>query len=141
IERALERIEACEQSLGAALSLSPGDPQATLELADLTLDEFGDARKVQDLVRPLLGHPEYDEDARLATLMAKLYDRDESADELTKQIIAFSERYLRLPGFRFTARRKPASKRKRIGLLSPLFSVSPVYFFTYGSLSLLSDEY
>lgn len=145
IERSLDEAESAEHSLRTALGISPGNPSVLLELANLTLNELGDARAVQRLVEPLLGNPEYGEDAQLATLMAKLYDRDENAEEFTRQIIAFSRRYLRIPDFRFTAKRKqrPADRKAkaRVGLLSPLFSVSPVYFFTIGALTILAKEW
>lgn len=144
IERRLGEMEAAERSLLTALDVKPHQPDALIDLANLAINEFGDARAAQRLVRPLLGDPEYDEDAQLATLMAKLYDRDESAEELTKKIRAFSSKYLRLPNFRFTAGRKPkpagSKTKQRVGLLSPFFHVSPVYFFAFGSLSLLADE-
>jgi len=144
IERALNEIQCAAASLTTALALQPRDPQALLALADLTLNELGNARHAQDLVAPLVGHPEYDRDAQLATLVAKLYDRDESAEAYTRELMAFATRYLKMPGFRFSAKRiardRSGEARIRVALLSPLFCVSPVYFFTIGALSLLSEE-
>lgn len=151
IERDLNQVESAAHSLNEALNVNAAQPQALLELAGLTINELGDARQAQALVAPLLGDPDYDEDAQLTTLMAKLYDRDESAEDFTAQVVAFSRRYLRMPGFRFDTRPAPPAaraqgkstpgpRRKRIGLLSPLFCVSPVYFFTIGALAQLADE-
>ena len=36
--------------------------------------------------------------------------------------------------------RRVAARRPRVGLLSPQFTVSPVYFFTFGALHRLADE-
>ena len=66
--------------------------------------------------------------------MASLYDRDESAEALNTRIISFSRRVLRLDASQVLAGQPTPSgeprQRPRVGLLSPLFCVSPVYFLT-----------
>ena len=124
--------------------------QARLALADLYMNVFGQPLMSVELVRPLLGTAEHGEDAELTTLMAGLYDRDSSAQEHNQRVIAFSKKSLQLDVAAFdflpshhstTASQlplpsasvwRPASgrKRPRVGLLSPLFCVSPVYFLT-----------
>lgn len=142
IERALDETESAEASLRSVLSAQPLQAQARLELARLMLADLCDAREAQRLIAPLLHHPQHARDAQLTALMAKLYDREESAEEYTRQLVACSEHHLKLTGFRFSAqhvRRAPRSRR-RAGLLSPLFCASPVYFLTIGGLSLLREE-
>lgn len=142
IERALDETESAEASLRSVLAAQPRHAQARLELARLTLGDLCDARQAQQLAAPLLDDPQHERDARFVTLMAKLYDRQETAEEYTRQVMAYSERHLRLHGFRFNAQRVARNRgsQRRVGLLSPLFCASPVYFLTIGSLKLLREE-
>ncbi len=109
--------------------------EALLGMADLFLNEFGDPLKAISTVQPLLEKNEFKNDARLTELMASLYDRDESAESLTDRIKLFSQESIQLDknltAFHFKEKVKKTSFKPRIGLISPIFSVSPVYFLTY----------
>jgi len=106
---------------------------ARIALADLYMNVFGQPLTSVELVKPLLGSVEYGDDAELTTIMAGLYDRDDSAEIHNQRVMAFSSKTLQLepardvaPGFTMASHRS----RPRVGLLSPLFCVSPVYFLT-----------
>ena len=138
----------------------PTSADVVLELAKLVMQHGGDAAQACSLVQPFLGS-EHRRDAQIVSLIAQLYDRDSAvaAQTLSQDICKFADVYLQLPSLERPSRhevlavgketrsrqKKTAfdlglNRRLRVGLLSPQFSVSPVYFFTYGSLSLMVDE-
>ncbi len=141
------QAEACFKQV---LKANPSHAQARVALADLCMNVFGQPLEAVELVKPLLGDAEYGEDAELTTLMAGLYDRDTGAEEHNARLIGFSQTSLQLDPAEFDflpaghrvdrsdlplpshPEWRPASgrKRPRVGLLSPLFCVSPVYFLT-----------
>lgn len=124
----------------------PERAEFSLELATITLHEECDARRARALVQPYLSSPAAATDATLTDLIASLYDRDESDKTVNERAIQFSRTHLdrsslgKLFGSTPVAARAKRA-RKRIGLLSPLFSCSPVYFFCIGSLRLLAEEF
>jgi protein O-GlcNAc transferase len=125
------QVEQADLLFAEVLAADPGNAAALSGRADLAMNEFGDPLEAIRLVQPLWLHSEHRNDAQLTTLMASLYDRDIDAATLTRQVIDFSRRALRLPDTRFARRaRRPATTRPRVALLSPLFCVSPVYFLT-----------
>lgn len=127
----------------------PERGEFALELATVTLHEECNARKARELVKPWLQHLAHRVDAQLTDLMASLYDRDEaidSAQAVNDRAIAFAaanlDRLGNTDGLSTSVATHVAGRaRKRIGLLSPLFSCSPVYFFCIGSLELLSADF
>jgi hypothetical protein len=141
--------------LEALIGEQPDRAEVALELAKLVMQHGGDAARACDLVRPFLG-THHGRDAELVWLAAQLYDRDPevSAQNLSDRICAFSQAYLQLPvstaeplaevvelqQSQHDTSRLQANKRLKIGLLSPQFSVSPVYFFTFGALQLMSGD-
>jgi len=117
------------------LQLSQGQGEALVAKADLAMNFFGDPLQAKSYVRPLLEDPTHAVDARLTLLMASLYDRDMDAVTLNQHILAFSAKHLRLPEPRDPARQMRSGvlegqTRPRVGLISPLFNASPVYFLT-----------
>lgn len=106
---------------------------ALLGMADLTLNEFGDPLSAIRLVSPLQKIADYQQEAELTTLMASLYDRDISSAQLVQRVKRFSNTALCLSDHTTC---KPTSStplpttRQRVGLISPLFCASPVYFLT-----------
>jgi predicted O-linked N-acetylglucosamine transferase (SPINDLY family) len=116
---------------------------AGIELAELELNVFCNARACHRLAKPLEQSPEFAERAQLASLVARLYDRDESDTEITRIAKRFSKTFLDIsnqgpihrasdPG-RGTAqgRGRPRKKRPRIGLLSPMFTAGPLYYLSF----------
>lgn len=116
------------------MRVDPNNGAARVARADLAMNTFGQPLQAVEWVKPLIGSAEHGDDAELTSLMASLYDRDESAEGLNQRIIAFSRRALRLDAQQVLGGlpTHPVSKRTRprVGLLSPLFCVSPVYFLT-----------
>ena len=138
--QALDQMELAQRYFQKMLG-GPGEAQARIGLADLAMNEFGNPLGAIELVSSLSGNPEYRMDAQLTMLMASLYDRPSwdkpgNALALSNQIRQFSKDYLRLPDVHFApfknhdALYKKASYRPRVGIISPLFGVSPVYFLT-----------
>ena len=136
--KALMRPEGADDAFLQVLAKHPQNGEALLARADLALNVFGMPLQAVQWVQPLLDVPEHAADAQLTTLMASVYDRDCSAQALSKAVMAFSKQNLRLAGGvqqpQTVQRRRPASGpgslRPRVALLSPLFCASPVYFLT-----------
>lgn len=116
---------------------------ALLAAADLEMNEFGDARGARERVMPLLANPAFRAEAELTILMSKLYDRDESDAELSLNLMDFARRELVMPEFVFDQEAlsgvQNRSGRCRVGLLSPMFCLSPVYFLTFAAFSMIAD--
>lgn len=132
-QKMLGQFLAADKCFADVLKIDALNGAARTARADLAMNTFGAPLKAIEMVRPLLGHPEHGEDAELTTLMASLYDRDDSAQVLNKRIIQFSRKALRLDAALLPPQamaQVPRQGRSRVGLLSPLFCVSPVYFLT-----------
>jgi predicted O-linked N-acetylglucosamine transferase (SPINDLY family) len=138
--RATQQMVLAQQYFQKMLG-GPGEAQARIGLADLAMNEFGNPLGAIELIGSLNSDPEYRMDAQLTILMASLYDRPDwdksgNAVAISNQIRQFSKEYLRLPDVEHKpfknheALYKNTSYRPRVGLLSPLFGVSPVYFLT-----------
>lgn len=141
---ALGRPQEAAALLEALRTRYPERAEFALELATITLHEECDARRARQLVQPYLASPAAATDAHLTDLMASLYDRDESAQSVNERAIQFARTHLDRSndGQAFAASPVPAPRtRKRLGLLSPHFNCSPVFFFCSGALELLDSEY
>jgi len=145
--------EGADNELQAVLVNQPNNQQVIVDRADLMLNVFGSPLLASQMVEPLLHSDEYAQDAQLTQLMAGLYDRDESAQVHNQKIIDFSKHSLRLSDeeqtvytwillpranekvLPFHPQWQPIAGRKRpkVGLISPLFHASPVYFLTIAS--------
>jgi len=130
--KARGQMEAADASFDAVLRLQPGQGEATIAKADLAMNIFGLPMQAIALVQPLLAEPLHAVDAELTTLMASLYDRDMSATALTQRVMQFSLRHMRLPQLQLQPLlpRGTSDGRPRVGIISPLFCNSPVYFLT-----------
>lgn len=135
------RIEDADAVLSHILRHDRLNGHALLAAADLDMNEFGDAVGARERVAPLLAEPQFRADAELTTLMSKLYDRDESDEDMSRQLMDFARRELCLPGFAFASPdgRSARGGRRRIGLMSPMFCLSPVYFLTFAAFRPLAD--
>lgn len=145
---------ACEQTLLELLNrkTSPASAKhhASLELAELELNVFCNARSCAHYVAPIAKVPEFAERAQLTALIAELYDREITDRELTEKAKRFAKSYLDLsdkqqvrlpPASAFAVKQKAGAKRKlRIGLLSPLFSAGPLYYLSFETFKSLSRE-
>jgi len=138
--QSLGQMELAQQYFQKMLG-GPGDAQARIGLADLAMNEFGNPLGAIELVAPLRRDPDYRMDAQLTMLMASLYDRPDwnrpgNAQGLSDQIRQFSKDYLQLkdivlePFRNREALYQQSTYRPKVGIISPLFGVSPVYFLT-----------
>lgn len=138
-------IEAADDVLMHVLKHDRQNGHALLAAADLDMNEFGDAMGARERVVPLLKDPTFRGEAELTSLMSKLYDRDESDEELSYMLMDFAKRELNMPTFKYSPEalqgRTGYARRKRVGLLSPMFCVSPVYFLTISTFRQISKEY
>ena len=125
----------------SVMNLREGHAEARIGLADLAMNQFGDTLSAQYWVKPLLEDAQYQMDAQLTCLMANLYDRPKwnfpgNAAAVSKKIKVFSDAYLQLPNLNTSdiypskSARLDSKKRPRVGIISPLFCASPVYFLT-----------
>jgi predicted O-linked N-acetylglucosamine transferase (SPINDLY family) len=116
-----------------------------LELATITLHQQCDARLARQLVQPHLNNPDSAIDANLTDIIASLYDRDEPPQSLNNRAMQFARTHLDRNQGRAVVDAPTAlplrSGRKRLGLISPHFNCSPVFFFCSGALTLLAQEF
>ena len=144
--RSLGNILSAETFYRRVLLLDAMNGDALLGLADLEMNEFGNPLYAKHLITPLRDSPTYSADATLTDLMASIYDRDESAESLTRRVFEFSATHLQLDPSSFSdkikeSNHKPKFQRIRVGLLSPSFCVSPVYFLTINFFIRLAEQY
>lgn len=135
VHRAKGRPVESEIALSSVLRFQPQNGVALTAMADLDLNEFGDPAAAIARVAPMRGSA----DAELTALMAGLYLGEESAEAQSRALIAFSKRHLRINPV--TTAVAPDRKRKRVGLISPLFSASPVYFLTFNAFEALARDH
>lgn len=133
--QALQQLPEADEAYQTVLRWRQNHPEALLNRAHLAMNTFGNPELAKRLVDPLWTHPQHRHEAELTTLMASLYDRDEPALELNQRIVDFSRQHLRLPDWPHRPRvPRPASHfkqhRPRVGIMSPLLCVGPVYFLT-----------
>jgi len=143
--KGMGEMEAAQRGFQSILGHPVGDSQARLGLADLAMNQFGNPLMAIELVRPLESHPLYSMDAQLTTLMASLYDREDwnvkgNAKDLSARVMSFADKHLNLHGLTLPMQADHRQLyddpvfRPRVGILSPLFCVSPVYFLTIAGL-------
>lgn len=122
--------------------------EARLDLGLLELSDLGNPLAARDYLEPLLKEPAVAEKAQAAWWVTNLYDRDCTALQLTQHLHRFATEHLMpfekdLQAFMALKSRLPArtfNKRRRIGLVSPLFTASPVYFLTISTLRVLAQQ-
>ena len=150
-----------EQTLAALLAERAlpalAHQHASIELAELELNVFCNAKACQRLAKPLEQTPEFAERAQLAALIGRLYDRDESDTQMTQLAKRFSKAFLDLsqttPVFNpprstgvakkisATQKTTPRKKRLRIGLLSPMFTAGPLYYLSFEAWKKISQKH
>jgi predicted O-linked N-acetylglucosamine transferase (SPINDLY family) len=104
-----------DSSAGSKGQQSPEqDAVARVELAEMFLNEFCDARLAQEIIAPVLNHPVYAEKARLSSLMAKLYDRQESAYDLSLALKDYAKDYVQQDFVKWSQKSWGLSERTRL---------------------------
>lgn len=137
---ALDRIDPALAALTAHLARHPEQVKVALERADVLLHQVGDAAAARHCVEAFLDHPEHGEAAQQTFIVASLYDREESTADLVARIKRLSSGFPRSQNRKAPVFPRTQSDRKRVGLISGNFSVSPVYFLTYGVLKELATH-
>lgn len=130
-------IEA-ERQWEAVLAGDPGHAAATMAMADLRLNVFGDAAAAARLAAQVAALPDWAADAELTQLMAALYTGSIAPAPLTQRLRAFAARHLQR---RRRAARPARAGRRRVGLISPLFSASPVFYLTWSTWAVLAGHH
>ena len=130
-------IEAARE-WNAVLAYDRDNAAALLALADLQLNVFGDAAGAAALARRVAGRPGWAADAELTELMAALYTGAVAPETLTRRLRAFAGSHLQRP---IRKGRTLRQGRRRVGLISPLLSASPVYFLTYSTWAALAETH
>ena len=122
----------------------PLNGEALLGQADILLNVYGDPLKATQTIQPLFDIENFAEDAKLTELMASLYDRDESAESLIDRIKLFSKASMQLDrealSFQFKKEVPKKSFKPRVGLISPMFQASPVYFLTFDFFKKIASQ-
>jgi len=122
----------------------PLNGEALLGQADILLNVYGDPLKATQTIQPLFDIENFAEDAKLTELMASLYDRDESAESLIDRIKLFSKASMQLNreavSFQFKKEVPKKSFKPRVGLISPMFQASPVYFLTFDFFKKIASQ-
>jgi Tfp pilus assembly protein PilF len=72
VHRARGEVEAADEALTHVLKHDPANGAALLAMADLDMNEYGDAVGARERVTPLLGMAQHRADAELTILMSKL---------------------------------------------------------------------
>lgn len=138
IERARGDVGAADAAWRAVLAIDPASGPARLGLADLAMNELGDAAGAAALVAPLASDPANGVDAELTTLMAALYSGAIRPGDLARRLRDFAGTHLTLPRLR---PREPRAGRRRVGLISPLFTASPVHFLTFSTWRAVAEAH
>ncbi len=135
VARAGGDVGAAEGHWSAILARDAGNANALLARADLELNVFGDAAAAAALARRVAGQPDHAADAELTQLMAALYTGAIPPAELSRRLRAFATAHLkRAEG----QSRIPREGRRRVGVISPLLSASPVYYLTFSTWAALA---
>lgn len=116
----------------------PDQEDIRIELARVCLHHTGDMARVRSLAAPVRDHPVHGDDAVLVAALSTLYDRPDAdtAASVSDRLRHITATCLHLPVVPapVAARAPDRSARLRVGLLSPQFFASPVYFFAIGAL-------
>lgn len=153
--RLLGRGEEAGKLLAALFKQHPERLEIRFALSEVILHEYTDARLARSMLAGLANHPDWRREVALTGIVSQLYDRDVDASVLSEQIKVFSNAYLTEQAeqndtedasgsARAGQDGKPtrsSSSRKRVGFLSPHFSVSPVYFFCFGAIRHLAQAH
>ena len=138
--KALRSLGRAEEALAALDEVGEKNVEPVrAERASLLLHEFGDAAGA---AATAAGPASLEGIAELQGLVALLYDPGrKTAEEVNAAFLEYSQRMF--PA-RFRAHAEAAASapraRPRVGVVSPQFFASPVYFFSIGALRLMSQE-
>lgn len=139
--KALRKLGQVDAAL-AEVDRMPAGIHAALEVerANLAMNALGDAAQASRLVAPHAGDPSAREDVRQIVALAALYDPGGSkADEVSAGLAAFARDHLGAAAEPAPPQKSAsATRRPRVGVISPQFCASPVYFCGIGALKCLA---
>lgn len=117
-------------------------------LADLLINVQGDWSMAAKVLSPLQGKPTEARAIDAFLINRQRYIGSHSAEALSVDILQFAERHLLsqhpAPSFfekSMATAGSCTSRRRRLGLISPMFNASPVYFLCIGALRHLAGEF
>lgn len=134
-----------EHCFNNVLKVQPSHPESLIEKSHLLMNIFGCPEQARHCIEPLLDHPTHGAEAKLTTILSKLYDRNESAQEINQEIILFSKAHLNILNWPH-AKRSPRTlsqfthRRPRVAFISPLLCLGPVYFMTVFAWEKIAKE-
>lgn len=118
---------------------------ASIERAEVALNAFCDPEASLKLAHPFVSWSPIQERAQLTSLVAQLYCRTISDQELSESAIAYAAKFLtpikgspRPKAANTKTQAVQSTRRPRIGLLSPSFHAGPIYYLCYQTLEELS---
>jgi len=129
---------AAEAQWRAVLGHDPDSAPALMALADLHLNVFGDAAAAAGLAARVADRPDWAADAELTQLMAALYTGAIAPGALTDRLKAFACAHLQRSAAPVQTLREG---RRRVGIMSPLLSASPVYYLTFSTWAALASTH
>jgi len=127
-----------ERQWRAVLAHDPDSAPAIMALADLQLNAFGDAAGAAALAAAVAGRDGWAADAELTQLMAALYTGAIPPAALVERLKAFARTHLRRSRAPVRTLREG---RRRVGIVSPLLSASPVYYLTFSTWAALAPAH
>ena len=149
-QRGLGRIDAARAMLEALKLKLQGQAELAIvnaELADTLMNDFGNpmaARALHEMSGIQASQSTLE--AELTEITTSFYDSEADTQAALRKITEFARKHLtsqRNAMAMAQAMAKPIRpmQRRRIGLISPFFTRSPVYFFCIGALKLLALRY
>jgi predicted O-linked N-acetylglucosamine transferase (SPINDLY family) len=143
---------AAMRSLAKSLQEAPDNAAIRKQLADVVLNVLGDWGLAKRLLAPLQDHPTWRRSVQAFRIQRLLYGETHNAKEQADLIATYGQRIsLKSCAAAFedgaqahrivdgpSARHRP---RPRLGLISPLFQASAVYFLCIGALRHLAQDF
>lgn len=142
------RVDDAQQILKQYANHPEAGLEAKLDLGLLELSDLGNPLAAREYLEPLLSQAPVAEKAQAAWWVSNLYDRDCTALQLTQHLNRFAREHLcaseadsqLFNAFKAKAPARMFTKRRRVGLISPLFTASPVYFLTISTLRAMAQQ-
>lgn len=145
--RQTDRLPQAVQLLAIWVAEFPDNPQFRRLLGDFVIKLHGNWEVAERLLQPLQTYAAMQRELAWFAIKKKLYNGRFSPEDLARQIEAFSKSYLTAdmpsdaPQQIEKNDNRSYSGRRRIGLISPFWCSSPVYFLCIGALKLLAQEF
>ena len=119
-------------------------------LAELVINVLGDWSIADKVLQPLHGVAAEARAIAAFAIKRQLYESSARPESLAKDIQQFAEHHFAAPAggighsLALNSTAPPSTdpvRRQRLGLISPMFNASPVYFLSFGALQLLAQDF